>query len=90
MKGCSRAAAALASLKNRLGGNGVLLQNLREELQRYLALQGGVLGEVDLTHPSLTDLFENLIVADRFTDHPLPPDSEVAPESNSGKDSSLW
>ncbi len=41
----------------------------RKELERHLALELGVLGEVDLAHASLADLFEDLVMRNRRSDH---------------------
>ena len=40
-----------------------------EELQRDRASEFGVLGFVDDTHPSLTELFGDFVVGDGFVDH---------------------
>ena len=43
----------------------------RQELQRHLTLEGGVLGPVDHTHTSAPDLFEDFVVGYGLADHLL-------------------
>ena len=64
------AEAARASVSNRARRSGVGLRLGRQELQRDLATEPGVLGEIDLAHPARPEPLADPIVLDRAADHP--------------------
>ena len=45
---------------------GVLGQFRRQDLERNLAVERGVLGQIDIAHPTRADLAQDLVVGDGF------------------------
>ena len=50
----------------------------RQHLERHLAVQVGVFGEVHLAHAAFTELVEDPVVRNCLSDHPGAPSSVVA------------
>ena len=50
-------------------GLGIVLQFLREELERHDPLETDVLGPVDDAHSALAELLEDMVMGDRCADH---------------------
>ena len=69
MLGWLRAAAALASWIEALPLLLVGAELRRQELQRHLAIELGVLGEKDFAHAPAADLFSYPVMRNGFADH---------------------
>ena len=62
---------AFASRLNRARRSSVFGQLRREDLERDLAVQFGVLGQIDFAHASGADLLQHLVVGELAADHLL-------------------
>ncbi len=72
MLGWFSAATALASRANRARRSSSSASAGGRTLERHLAIERGVLGQIHVAHPTGADLAPDSVVADRLADHQVP------------------
>ena len=73
IQGRERFGLSLKALQSLLAGSKLG----RQYLQRYLPLEGRILGPIHLSHAALAELLQDLVVAERLANHGPPRNASI-------------